>query len=583
MFRKSLIFSLLTVCFLLNGLAEAAEVVGSSDARVYLSRLDKYSTIRVYNVAGEDYVPYVSAKDYLKFLYGEDISFNLSDDGDVFTATRNNIGVQFDIANLRLTCDNWDTFFGSYGDRALPNGILPPSSFNVLAVSEKNPSTETEQMTFAINLPAYGLQMVAYNGEVLLPFAALQNIFAVQQRVNVLSFNGDNFYDVLTPVDYIYGNIHSQNKNRNPYANEYYSGKFSELEEIPAVYARYAYGTTCLLFDLYYGHKEEKGIESFDSYLEANGLKEGLLSTDPEKNSEAFLDLVYRLFDSGHDDVMLSYGVFNTAKKFSNLNKTAETEQNEERYRSEEYGQLLDKFNHMAKLKPKNFGNSRVQIIDDTAFIYFEEFAESGNESNFYFKLPDADIYNASTFGLFYDAFAMIQRNSNVKKVVIDLSNNAGGDASALTAALGFISPDGEVNLTYYHTLNENFCSEWYHVDTNLDGVFDERDGFGGKYNFYILTSGCSYSCANALPFYAQMNGWAKIIGEQPGGGDCVVSNFLDAYGHAAGMSSWIQLGKLADGQFISDEHAVNVDIPFEKADKMYFNYSAIAKLLKNH
>ena len=53
------------------------------------------------------------------------------------------------------------------------------------------------------------------------------------------------------------------------------------------------------------GHKKEKGIDSFDRYLEENGLKEGLLSTDTDKNSDAFLDLVYRLFDSGHDDVQL--------------------------------------------------------------------------------------------------------------------------------------------------------------------------------------------------------------------------------------------------------------------------------------
>ena len=177
----------------------------------------------------------------------------------------------------------------------------------------------------------------------------------------------------------------------------------------------------------------------------------------------------------------------------------------------------------------------------------------------------------------------MIQKNPQVKKVVIDLSNNGGGAIGALTAAMGFLSPDGEVNFTYWHALNKNFCSEWYHVDTNLDGKFDANDGFGGQYDFYIMTSGYSYSCANAMPFFAQANGLAKIIGEQPGGGDCAVGPFLDAYGHVAAMSGWYKFGRMINGSFVSNEHSVKVDYPFgEKADKLYYNYKAIAEWLKD-
>jgi hypothetical protein len=235
----------------------------------------------------------------------------------------------------------------------------------------------------------------------------------------------------------------------------------------------------------------------------------------------------------------------------------------------------------MEALKPADFGTSRVDIIGDTAFIYFEGFEESMDEASYYYRLPNAYVYDASTFGLFYDAFEKIKKAPQVKKVVIDLSNNGGGAVGALTAVLGFMSPDGEVNLTYNHTLNQNYCSEWYHVDTNLDGKFDANDGFGGQYDFYILTSGYSYSCGNALPFFAQADGLAKIIGEQPGGGDCAVAPFLDAYGHVARMSGYNKFGRMTDGQFISDEHAVKVDYPFgEQADKLYFNYKAIAEWL---
>ena len=301
------IFTLVAI-FLSLMFTVSAEAVTSFDTRVYLSRLDKFQTMRVYNVEGEDSVPYVSAKEYLNLLYDGDVQFKLI--GNIFTVTRNNANVDFDLSTSKIHSEHWDEFFGSYGERALPNGILQPEEFNAIAVSKKHRSTETPQKGFTIDLQNYSLRIVKQDGEILLPFAALQNIFAVPITQNFLSFNGDAFYDIVRPFSNIYG--HYLNPDIKPYSTNYYSGRFSQEKEIPVAYAKYAYNTTCLLFDLYYGHKEEKGIENFDSYLAANGLKEELLSTDTERNSEAFLDLVYKLFDSGHDRVMLSSSVFNS-------------------------------------------------------------------------------------------------------------------------------------------------------------------------------------------------------------------------------------------------------------------------------
>ena len=665
---KRLLCGLLTGWLLLSGasaLGEAAAVASTYDSRVYQSRLDKYDTMRVYHVEGEDSVPYISAQQYLSLLYDGRAGFRLEEEGQVLRVVRNGVSVKLDAAKGIISCESWDAFFGSYGAKALPNGILQPGEFNAQAVSRKHPSTETADVVFEINLSSYGLAMVPHEGQMLLPFAVLQNVFAVPCGANAFSFNGDHFYDLSTPISHIYGHSMNPGIRLNPYATAYYSGKFSQEKEIPPAYARYAYGTTCLLFDLYYGHKKEKGIESFDKYFEQNGVKEGLLSTDAQRNSDAFTEVVYKLFDSGHDAVMLGHSVFDTgsyintariitdyggiepamkalqkiiykvadkgvdflagetgtygqyeaackelkldpiiltyifrddsgqpfkdwlelAQEYVKLRGTKDEnfklDVNEERMQSEGTNRLFTVKKRMESLKPAGFGTSRVDIIGDTAFIYFEKFAESLREASYYYRLPDEKVHDASTFGLFYDAFAKIKNEPQVKKVVIDLSNNGGGAVGALTAVLGFLSPDGEVNLTYNHTLNQNYCSEWYHVDTNLDGKFDANDGFGGQYDFYILTSGYSYSCGNALPFFAQVDGLAKIIGEQPGGGDCAVAPFLDAYGHVARMSGWKKLGRMTDGKFISDEHAVKVDYPFgDKADKLYFNYKAIAEWL---
>ena len=419
--------------------------------------------------------------------------------------------------------------------------------------------------------------------------------------------------------------------------------------------------------DLYYGHKEELGIEKFDDYIAENGLKEKMLSSDPKQVSEGFRDLVFTLFDSGHDWVNLSNNVYDKGRHtktgrildayggFEPMDKALKQliyrlsdkgvdfmagevgsyEQYKEackelhldpilldyvfrddsgrpfedwlkncqyyiQVRNQEkedtnvdpfkgtapgpnLKQLRENSKHIHFLKPKDFGSARVDFVDDTAFIYFERFVDDGRTSEFYYRMPDENVYAHNTFGLFYDAFDKIQQRPWIQKVVIDLAYNGGGSASALIDILGFMSADGEANITYYNTLNKNYCSEWYHVDTNLDGKFDSQDGFGGKYKFYILTSGFSYSCANALPFYAQTAGLAKIIGEQPGGGDCAVTNFLDAYGNVANMSGIRKFSKMIDGRLVSDEHAVKVDYPFgDQADELYFNYKRLAQWLKD-
>ena len=663
--KKCLCLSAFCLC-LSAPVAAFAAVTGSADVRVYDGRLDKYETLRVYHTDRQPTVPYVSAVEYLEKLYETSgIAFHGDEADGVLTAVRNGIEVTFDSREDTLVCADWDAFFGSYGERALPNGVLAPNEFNAQAVSRKHRSTETEARGFAIDLKRYEQDIVWHEDGVLLPFAVLQNVFATPMRVNRLSFNGDSFYDISEPMTkHIYGFERNPLLRRNAYADAYYAGSFSKRTEIPADYARYAYGTNCLLFDMYYGHKEEKGIKDFDSYLAENGLKEDLLSTDRRKSDEAFLSLLYKLFDSGHDAILLRTGVFQTgaiaelqevfqmygpkgvidalqrlvyrlndkgvdflsgevgtyaqyaaacedlgldpillhyifrggskdavdfwlgdAQAFLKVRGTPEEKIEVELFtgmnQSKEFSSFVQTVKHIEALKPEDFSPARVDIIDDTAFIYFENFNESGNEARFYFDPPAEEVYASSTFGLFYDAFAQIQRAPQVKRVVIDLSSNGGGAVGALSAVLGFLAPDGEANITYYNTLNQNYCSEWYHVDTNLDGQFDARDGFGGQYAFYILTSGYSYSCANALPFFAQQGGLAKVIGDQPGGGDCLLLPFQDTYGHVATMSSNLKLGRMKDGSFFSTEHAVKVDIPFgAEADKLYFNYPAIVQLL---
>ena len=80
--------------------------------------------------------------------------------------------------------------------------------------------------------------------------------------------------------------------------------------------------------------------------------------------------------------------------------------------RSEDNSRLFKIKEHMEALKPKGFGTSRVDIIGDTAFIYFEGFAETCNESAFYYHLPD----KTSTMSAHLSSFMMPLQKSNKRR-----------------------------------------------------------------------------------------------------------------------------------------------------------------------
>ena len=587
------------------------------EARVFPGTLDSVYTLTTWQFEEQEDVPYISLKEYVSLLFVE--SFNpvcdFSWEGDTFLVTRNGMSVAVDTVNQTVSCADWHAFFGPNAANALPNGIVEKVEFLAIRPSVKNESAQTEAQGFSISLRDYGVEMLRAGDEVLAPFAVAQAVFAAPAAEGWLAYNGDDYFDIVNSVDSIYGSARMAYAP-NPYADMWYSGSFAARKELSEAYARYNYAAMCMLLDMTYGHKAEKGITSFDAYMTEQGIKEPLLSADPKDDVEPLTRLFTVLFDSGHDANLLtrsiidSEGAIQTAdvlhrllgligfETIADLSKALEpllvflmrmlpggtdAVMADDQSVGPNVMKLMSRMMHMKALKPLSYGSGRVDFSGDTCVIYFDGFRENlTRPESFYRKLPTREDLDTSSFALFYYAFEQIRKKGNVKNVVIDLCDNGGGSAAALVATLGFLSEDGEVQLTYRDMLSQDYRTEWYHVDTNLDGRFDDEDGFGGQYNFYILTTGASYSCGNALPYFAQQRNLAKIIGENPGGGDCVVGTYLDAYGHVGAISGFKQLGVMEGDTFVSNETAVTADYPFseEEADSIFFHPEKIAEFV---
>lgn len=574
--------------------AEDISVLWEDSRFYYGTSLGQYQTIKTYAVKGFEDVPFIRASDYLDFLYEGSQRVEVED--GVMKITVNGAQVIIDSKADTLSIDNTGRLlFDGAPYSTVDGAVIGKNEYNVITVSEKNKSFQTEVKPLYVSLKEYGLPAVAYEGDILMPFLALQNTIGAVTFGSCMVYNGKDYYNAFAAYSNAPEKDAGYQLDDMPYMKAYYSGPFSEKTNTTQAYADYAYHTICLLLDLTFGHKEEKNITTFDEYFTRIDAKKSLTSTNPNLAMTAEMMLFMYLFDSGHDALIGMETIFgkvgsidkSEAQKLVDDIKNSEAggEYFDEKDKvSEEetqmttdtiLGALLEKglkipeiapltawTMYFEKTKPEDYGQQRLDYVGDTAVIYFSAFKDDyKRDPSYYLKPVSKEDEEDSNFAFFYNCFEDIRQHSEVKNVVLNISDNGGGQVTGLVTILGFLSEDGEVRITLKDLTSDSYKEECYHVDTNLDGIADAEDGYGGQYDFYIMTSGSSYSCGNALPYFAQKEGLAKIIGTQPGGGDCVVGTFVDAYGYCAVYSSWLKLGTEETDSFVSDEKATKVDL----------------------
>ena len=515
------------------------------DSRIFPeTSLGNFRTVTTYEVKGYEDVPFIRASDYFDVIFGEKENISIQD--GIMTIAVNGTTGTIDAAADTITIEN-------------------PGKF-----------TETAGTSLTISLKDYHMPVIAYDGDILMPFLALQNTFGNVAMKNELTYNGKDYFNIIEANNFQLSK--PDEAKDSVYIKTLFSGPFSTLSKASQDYADYNYYSVCLLLDIAFGHKEEKNVTTFDEYFTRINAKKALCSTDPAQSMTAEFLLFNYLFDTAHDSltgVMTVVG--NTPIDEKTVNDVADQIKSSEAGKElfEDLGALLEKglnvpdiapiiiwSNYMKANTPEGYGEQRLDISGDTAVIYFTHFMDNilKRKPSYYMdgiKEGDAEEDN---FAFFYNCFEEIKEHEEVKNVVINLCNNGGGSAGGLVNILGFLSEDGEVTFTDKDMVTGSYREEKYHVDTNLDGVADDQDGFGGQYDFYIMCSGSSYSCGTALPYLAQQSGTAKIIGTYPGGGDCVLGTFVDAYGHCAAFSGMLKIGRETESGFVSDEKATTLD-----------------------
>ena len=295
-----------------------------------------------------------------------------------------------------------------------------------------------------------------------------------------------------------------------------------------------AYNDLCFAVDNFYGRPaqaelaamlEEKSFdETLDEYNDdTRRAKELLLSENMVDYvlGTAYLGKVF--FDGGHTAInfpaVLSFITPGTAV-YDELKRLADSEDFRDR-KAANYamstlgsGQKATNMSEFRSGKYKDYdlvkswddkSASKLYVAGDTAVFAFDSFV---NEAVYYFK-----------WSLDY------AKEKGIKRFVIDLSCNSGGNAAVVMYIMTMITnKDKDSYTTSYRklqTLTGNIVRTDNDIDLNLDGEINDLDkSVYYDFEYAFITSNISYSCGNLLPCLAKDAGF-PILGERSGGGAC--------------------------------------------------------------
>ena len=360
----------------------------------------------------------------------------------------------------------------------------------------------------------YGINYYSYNGEYYFPLTFFD-----------LTFSGDSSVYFYYNYNGIYAthDVETYSTTKFTIDNKEYTvdSQMKEANSLAKIMPQYLRELNANMFfyvvDNFYGLKKEKGFSSMKALCREAGLYDFLLSSNPKERAQAYADAL-SLFDDNHTAIVSANDTWGE-EEFGNF-KYAKGVQKRSALRSQ-----------MTALRKSSYTNMNKQIGDIvisedglTAMYVFDSFTFGSSEEVFN-EDGSIDYETARKVDSFYDLVYVFNylKTTSVKNVILDITTNGGGVLGVLMKILCLISKNDESYFYYYDNGTTQLTSAHCRVDINEDEKYDANDCYGNDFNFFILSTDCSFSCANAFPCCAKAAGTAKIIGEKSGGGECVV------------------------------------------------------------
>ncbi|EIN15056.1 Hypothetical protein, predicted lipoprotein [Mycoplasmopsis agalactiae 14628] len=523
---------------------------------------------------------YVNVNEFLTKLNGifntSELKINKTSDG-VFEWSRGSNKAVFDTKSNVIKMNTTGAFFLVRGSSTTDY------SRNIKELDQKLTRLDNEEFS-TLDLGKYGMSIKEIDSNIFMPFSLFNLLYGSQSYYNIY-FNNDKFIGTTVTV-----NKDSDPKEYNKImTNSRNNTKQTVKERINT------YNFLRFLFDNFYGIKEKflekKGVKDFDEYfsktvikdtgiLDPNEakmtLKERMLSTDAFVNGRAYTDFYYKELNELHSSIE-SGSYFHPAD-----------------YRAEPFGQALSgrvhEFIHYLNILNKiRLGilegdkDKFVKFHKDIAIIYLDNFNVANDED-----ISKPDAHTKDSYVLMSKAMKMIkehsEKNTPIKRIILDLSLNGGGAIVAMKKVAGFLSGKDQ-QLYTYEKINKILDYSKFRVDINNDKKYDENDNTN-EYKWYILAGVNTFSAANLLTHIAKENKFATILGNKSGGGMWSILPLVIPDGTSFKFSSnnaWIswvdrKIEKPEDLPYTQDGIDPDIEIPYFA----YYNYDIIETYLES-
>jgi hypothetical protein len=264
------------------------------------------------------------------------------------------------------------------------------------------------------------------------------------------------------------------------------------------------------VFDYFYGLKDYKGVDNMTEYA---------WSYFPNLNNSTFMGNIYNFVESFEDEHTSVVDTGHNFKPYPSYTWDTLPPYLLETY-NEYYGCGCD-------LLTEDFG---LEISGTTAYLNLTSFS--------------------TDFKSVIEGY-MAQINAAepaITDIIIDMRCNGGGVIAGVFHLLNYMTNE-DISL-YSSTLGAEMS---YTYDVEGDLAIDA--------DFYILTSGYTYSAANLFTAAATEMGLAKTIGTRSGGGACSIQAVVLPNGTLVVMSSNMNL---TDSQFVTVEEGIAPDYLIE-------------------
>ena len=573
--KKRYIFLAIIAVMLLQVCSVYAEkqTITSKDMTLYLFFAEDSHIKPVYFIGDSD-VPYISLEDWgelytymMRNYLAQTISesnFGLvfSQDGEIGKLTRTDgdpYPMTVDCVADTISFWDYDAFIRPEADRVLVDVLEVDGSHSDddrVLFKRTNKSYERYGDPVVLDCGAYGINLVADEKGVYVPLQTLSDFLLAIKNINAF-YNGE-----IIAITFLSG------FNGTPLGELFYNVEPKDRSEAMGAFS---FAELCLAFDNLYGLKESHGISSFADLVDQVGAREIMMGPDPNQADAALFTIIWKHLDDMHSSFVAPSPLSREGLLDEMIEKIGYGQQYDARVR-----QLIKYY--FARYEKYPEGVPAYEEIGNTAYITFDKFLSAADEVDFYETAPTADA--ADSVGILLYAYSQIMReDSPIENVVLDLSNNGGGQAEAAVFVLSAFLGDGYASVK--NTMSGALATGVYNVDMNLDGKFDEADrGLLTKKRFALITP-VSFSCGNLVPSVFKNSNEVTLIGRTSGGGSCVVLPMSTAYGTHFQISGPNRISFARNGSFYDIDQGAEPDISLIFPESFY-DREALTEYINN-